>query len=110
MLADELLNHPPTAAADSAAATKKSFAAALQAYAAQRHPRSTRIANQAWWSSRVLLAHRYRLGWLRDWLVGLVPMGTDARECALLVLVFDPQGADSMVQAGEAGQQPCWHG
>ncbi|KAF8243384.1 FAD/NAD(P)-binding domain-containing protein [Wilcoxina mikolae CBS 423.85] len=76
VLADALLNNPATI--DDAG--KKSFDAALKSYAAQRVPRSKRIARQSYWSFVVMMMDRWWLTWLRDWAIAKFKMDVDARE------------------------------
>jgi FAD-dependent urate hydroxylase len=77
VLADALLNNPPTV---DAATGKKDFDKALKEYASQRVPRSKKIATQSYWSLVVSQGDRWWSGWLRDFATAWIKMDTDNRE------------------------------
>ncbi|RPB04361.1 FAD/NAD(P)-binding domain-containing protein [Choiromyces venosus 120613-1] len=57
-----------------------SIRGALAEYANSRVPRSKSIASQAYWSGVVFMANRWVVRVARDWLMGILPKGRDAKE------------------------------
>lgn len=75
VLANELLNNPPSSENDTL-----DFSRAIEAYAKARVPRSKSMTSQSYWTGLITLGGRWWWRWLRDLATTYLPLGGDPKE------------------------------